>query len=106
MPSSHSGHVEHARVAPSPRTYAPDSMSTKVPTAEPSASQVNGLGRARPAPGSGQRGTTADTVSAAGSSSAVARCTLTRVSGSTGEQLVGPRLVRSEQAPGAGPPSP
>jgi len=59
IPSSQSGQVEHARVAPSPRTYAPDSMSTNVPAAAERASQVNALGLARPAPAAGQRTTTA-----------------------------------------------
>src|SRR6266851_872554 len=60
------GHVDRGRaVEPSPRTYAPESMRRYVPAAAPSASQVNALGFARPAPAAGQRRTTAYTVSTA-----------------------------------------
>jgi hypothetical protein len=96
IPPSQRGHVEHAAVAPSPRTYAPDSMSTNVPAAAPKASQVNALGFARPAPAAGQRITTAYTVSTASRSSAFARWTVTHVSGSSRRTVIAPRIACSQ----------
>ena len=82
-PSSQSGHVVHAVVASSPRTYAPVSMRTNVPTAPARSSAVHGAPRSRAAMVDGQRTPTASVVSTARMSSAFARCAVTQVCGSS-----------------------
>src|SRR5258707_15774357 len=93
IPLSQSGHVEHAAVAPSPRTYAPESIRTKVPAAAPTASQVNALGFARPAPVAGQRRITAYTGGTARSSSAFARGMVTHGAGGSSRTVSAPRIA-------------
>ena len=95
-PSLHSGQVEHAAVAPSPRTYAPESSRTNVPMAAAAASQVKAVGLARPGAASGHRTTTAYTVRTASSSSAFARWTVTQVSGSSRRTVIAPRIAWSQ----------
>src|SRR5258708_27382284 len=92
MPLSQRGQVEHAAVAPSPRTYAPESMSPNIAAALPRASQVNGLGFARPGPAAGQRTPTAKPVRTTSSSSAFARGTVTQGPGSARIAVIGPRI--------------
>ncbi len=94
-PSSQSGHVVQAIVAPSPRTYAPVSMSTNVPTAPASSSAVHGAPTWRAAIVDGQRTPTASTVSTARTSSAFARWTVTQVSGSSSSTTIAPRTAWS-----------
>ena len=67
----HSGQPGHAAVASAPRTYAPLTSRTKVPTTAAIASHVQP--EARAGNDAGQRTTTARIVSAARSSSAFAR---------------------------------
>jgi len=94
-PSSvpHKGQSRQAIVAPAPRTYAPLSMSTKVPIAPASASHVHPPLGARAA--FGQLTTTARTVSVARSSSAFARCSVTHSGGSSSTTVTAPKTACS-----------
>src|SRR2546423_7721157 len=75
----HSGQPGQAAVASAPRTYAPLTRSTNVPTAAATASHVQPPLGTRTV--DGQRTTTASTVSVARSSSAFARWTVTHSGG-------------------------
>ena len=91
-PSSQSGQVAQAVLASAPRTYAPVSMRTKVPTAAARSSAVHGAPRPRVAR-AGQWISTASTVSTARSTSAFARCAVTHVLGSSRSTTMPPRTA-------------
>src|SRR5437762_11356315 len=91
--STEEGQTRQAVVASAPRTYAPLTRSTKVPTTAATASQV------QPPVGNGtvdgQRTITARIVSAASSSSAFARWTVTHSGGSSRTTVIAPSTACS-----------
>src|SRR3989442_3683112 len=89
----HNGQARHAVVAFAPRTYAPLTRRTNVPTAAATASHVQLPLGARAM--DGQRTVTARTVSIARSSSAFARWTVTHSGGSSSTTVMAPRTAWS-----------